>query len=161
NVKCAASQVCSGSACSASCLPGLTNCSGACVDTNNDDNHCGSCANACPAGDGCVGGKCVPVLTLTRDAGPSCVGGGPPIDAGAGAGCTGTLGQVAFTWALCSCTNLDISAPLTTDGYDSTKGPPDGGLGGNIGVNQRTPNWSSRVSVGGDFRSSGSQSIGV
>jgi hypothetical protein len=89
------------------------------------------------------------------------VGGGPPIDAGAGAGCTGTLGQVDFTWALCSCTNFDISAPLTTDGYNSTLGPPDGGLGGNVGVDETTTNWSSRASIGGDFRSAGTPSIGV
>jgi hypothetical protein len=69
----------------------------------------------------------------------------------AGATCTGNLAQVSFRFALCSCTNLDISAPLTTDGYDSTKGGPDGGLGGSVGCDLTLTNWSQSVSVGGDL----------
>jgi hypothetical protein len=84
----------------------------------------------------------------------NCPAGGAPIianpEAGA-AGCVGNMAQVDFRWALCSCTNLDISAPLTTDGYNSTKGPPNGGLGGNIGCDDAITNWSSHVTVGGDL----------
>ncbi|MFT5353912.1 MAG: hypothetical protein ACI9KE_001112, partial [Polyangiales bacterium] len=47
---CAAGQVCNTmtDVCDASCGAGLTDCSGACVNTSIDPAHCGSCA-ACPA----------------------------------------------------------------------------------------------------------------
>jgi hypothetical protein len=93
----------------------------------------------------------VPSLGKGDAGGVGCAGGGPPIDLGADAGCAGNLGQVAFTWALCSCTDLDVSAPLTTDAYDSSKGPPDGGLGASVGCDLGIKNWSSSVSIGGDL----------
>jgi hypothetical protein len=152
--QCTGSLVCSANACSSGCLPGLTPCGGACIDPNSDSNHCGGCTNKCGNGTGCAGGTCVPAAALNYDAGAArCTGGGAPIDDGVdgGLGCTGNLAQVSFRWALCSCTNLDISAPLTTDGYDSTKGPPDGGLGGSVGCDLAPVNWSQSVSVGGDL----------
>lgn len=36
---------------------GMT-CSGRCVDTNNDDQNCGTCDHACPSGTRCAGGAC-------------------------------------------------------------------------------------------------------
>jgi Stigma-specific protein, Stig1 len=152
--KCTGSQVCSAGACSSGCLSGLTGCNGACIDLNDDSNNCGSCMHPCGSGTGCAGGTCVPAAALNFDAGAvHCTGGGDPIDVGldGGSSCTGNLAQVSFRWALCSCTNLDISAPLTTDGYDSTKGPPDGGLGGSVGCDLAPVNWSQSVSVGGDL----------
>jgi hypothetical protein len=151
---CTGSLVCSSNACSSDCLPGLVPCGGACVDPNDDSNNCGGCTKKCASGTGCAGGECVPAAALNFDAGGlHCTGGGPPIEDGvdAGLGCTGNLAQVTFRWALCSCTDLDISAPLTTDGYDSTKGPPDGGLGGSVGCDLAPINWSQSVSVGGDL----------
>jgi len=157
-MQCSGVQLCSAGACvaaDAGCLSGLQACARACVDPNNDSQNCGGCGKTCNAGTGCAGGTCVPSLTeFDAGAALNCPAGGPPIianpEAGA-AGCAGNMAQVDFRWALCSCTNLDISAPLTTDGYDSTKGPPRGGLGGNVGCDDAIVNWSSRVSVGGDL----------
>jgi hypothetical protein len=157
-VQCSGTQLCSAGACvaaDAGCLSGLQGCTRACVDPNNDSQNCGGCGNTCKTGTGCAGGTCVASLAVL-DGGTmlNCPAGGPPIianpEAGA-AGCAGNMAQVDFRWALCSCTNLDISAPLTTDGYNSAKGPPHGGLGGNVGCDDAIVNWSSRVSVGGDL----------
>jgi len=41
-----------------SCTTGQTECDGACVDTQTNQNHCGSCGNACGASEGCTGGQC-------------------------------------------------------------------------------------------------------
>ena len=156
--QCSGAQLCSAGACvsaDAGCLSGLQGCTRACIDPNNDSQNCGGCGKTCAAGTGCAGGTCVTSLAeLDGGTVPNCPAGGAPIianpEAGA-AGCAGNMAQVDFRWALCSCTNLDISAPLTTDGYDSTKGPPRGGLGGNVGCDDAITNWSSSVNVGGDL----------
>ncbi len=44
--------------CKPLCEAPLVNCGGACVDLDNDSDHCGSCPNACPSGI-CQGGKCL------------------------------------------------------------------------------------------------------
>lgn len=41
-----------------SCEEGLTRCEGTCVDTSNNEAHCGSCGNSCSDGSACVGGVC-------------------------------------------------------------------------------------------------------
>ncbi len=38
--------------------PGQVQCSGACVNTQSDPNHCGSCTNACAPGSTCTAGVC-------------------------------------------------------------------------------------------------------
>jgi hypothetical protein len=137
NVTCPSTQVCSGGACSASCLPSLKACAQSCVDTSTDDGNCGACGNVCPTGQGCADGTCVPAVVL-GDAGAPCLGGGPPIDVpvGSGAECVGQVAQTTFTWALCSCTDITFSASVLTDGWDSTKGPyVPGQLGGGVGLN--------------------------
>jgi hypothetical protein len=53
---CAATEVCSGSACT--CAPGLAPCGGACVDLATDPMHCGSCTTACGAGEACAAMIC-------------------------------------------------------------------------------------------------------
>src|SRR5690606_13156293 len=56
-----AEAICSAGGCDFECRTGLDECLGACVDTDTDPNHCGSCSNACPAGDGtprCKSGTC-------------------------------------------------------------------------------------------------------
>jgi hypothetical protein len=86
------------------------------------------------------------------DAGPNCAAAGDPtlgVDAG-GSSCTGALAQSTFTYGLCACTTLQASNSLTTDGFDSTKGAPDGGLGGNVGANTGV-SWSTASSIGGNL----------
>jgi len=82
---CAPGQMCSGGACIASSsggttptptttnivyqphvtldpcadMKGLTNCDGGCFNLKTDASHCGSCTNACPAGQTCSKGACV------------------------------------------------------------------------------------------------------
>jgi len=49
---------CTGGICS-SCLPGLTSCSGSCVDLKTDAANCGTCGKSCLSGETCVAGACV------------------------------------------------------------------------------------------------------
>jgi hypothetical protein len=130
-VTCSASQVCSASACSDGCLPGLEACNRACVDTQDDSNNCGGCGTTCPTNTGCVAGQCV--ASVGSVSGPACVGGGPPINlGGTTAGC---VAQTTFTWALCSCQDVESSGVLLADAFDSTQGPyAPGGLGGGVGM---------------------------
>lgn len=156
-VKCTAKQVCSSGACSDGCLPGLTVCGQACVDEQNDSAHCGGCDTACAAGQGCANGRCVESVPVGADP-KTCVGGGAPISVGSGAiKCLGALAQTTFRWSLCSCTDLNVSAKLDTDAFDSTKGPYKAGqFGGGVGVDRDVSNWSDAVTVGGTLWVSGS-----
>lgn len=43
-----------------SCGPGLTPCSGGCVDTTSDPNNCGGCGAPCPVGWTCAASMCQP-----------------------------------------------------------------------------------------------------
>jgi hypothetical protein len=158
-VKCMGNDVCSSSGCASSCLPGLTACDHRCVDLENDNAHCGDCMTACAVGKGCVNKKCIDAVPVGNPP-AKCAGGGPPISvSGATVGCTGGLAQITFRWALCSCTDLDVSAPLTTDAYDSTMGAyKPGGLGAGVGVDRDVTHWSQAVSIGGDLWVAGTDS---
>src|SRR5262249_2357600 len=70
---CPSNQVCSAGGCANNCLPGLSACSQACVDTTADNDNCGNCGHQCGSGMGCVDGSCVPAATFTPPA--KCVGG--------------------------------------------------------------------------------------
>ena len=50
-------QFCSGGRCQ--CPSGLSLCSGACVSTKNDPNHCGGCGKKCGTSQFCSNGTCV------------------------------------------------------------------------------------------------------
>lgn len=148
---CEGEQVCSAGVCSDGCATGLDACENACVDLKNDSAHCGECGAACEAGKGCADGRCVDAVPV----GPSpkqCDGGGPPIRVGEKPEdeCLGDLAQTTFRWSLCSCTDLNVSAKLSTDAYDSTLGPyAPGEIGGGVGVDRDITNWSEAVTVGG------------
>lgn len=156
--ECAAEQVCSSGVCSDDCPSGFATCAGSCVDLDNDSAHCGDCDSACDAGQGCANGLCTDAVPL----GPTparCKNGGPPISVGEGdeQKCLGTLAQTTFRWSLCSCTDLNVSAALTTDAYDSTVGPyAPGQTGGGVGVDRDVTNWSEAVKVGGTLWVAGS-----
>lgn len=47
----------------AQCSSGLTDCNGACVDTNTDGSNCGSCGSQCGYLEACVAGTCQPSCT--------------------------------------------------------------------------------------------------
>jgi len=51
------------------CAPGLTLCSGTCISTFYDDNHCGKCDIVCGSGNVCQAGRCVPTSTIQRATG--------------------------------------------------------------------------------------------
>ena len=55
-VKCGMGQTCSNGTCM--CTTGML-CSDGCFDTQNDQNHCGSCTTKCSADGACVSGMCV------------------------------------------------------------------------------------------------------
>ena len=131
-VTCTATQVCSGGACSSSCLPGLTACNGACLDLQDDSNNCGTCGTVCGKNEGCTGGQCIYTQGGTTTS--VCTGNGPPIQLGTTtAGC---VAQTSFTWGLCSCEDVTSTSTILIDGYDSTKGPYlPGGLGAGLGIN--------------------------
>jgi Stigma-specific protein, Stig1 len=58
--------------------PSSTCCSGKCVNTNDDNNNCGSCDNGCPSGQICCSGNCVNTQTDANNCGScgnACTGG--------------------------------------------------------------------------------------
>jgi hypothetical protein len=67
NGACVGNQIC--------CAPGSPGGAG-CFDPSSDAKHCGDCATVCPAGQGCVTGKCVPTACNPPCTnGNQCVGG--------------------------------------------------------------------------------------
>jgi hypothetical protein len=69
--------------------------------------------------------------------------------------CNGNIAQVAFRWALCSCTKIRTSGGIFTDGYDSTKtGYVPGGLGAGLGANELL-SASGPTTIGGTLWSGG------
>ena len=62
--------------CFSACATGTTNCGGLCVDTLTDLRNCGSCGNACAAGQSCIAGACITATICTTPmqmCGTSCV----------------------------------------------------------------------------------------
>lgn len=155
---CPNGTACVSGGCVAACPTPLTECGPEtaptrCVNLGDDNNSCGNCGNVCPTGQGCSDGQCVPKVTFPTPG--KCVGGGPPIvlpTGGGGTGtCSGNLGAVSFTFGLCSCTNIDTTADVATDAFDSSVGPyVAGGEGGGIGVNG-TLAGTAAYDIGGDL----------
>jgi len=81
--------------------------------------------------------------------GPNCAAAGDPtLGVDIGYSCSGALAAATFTRALCACGTIQDSNSLFTDGFDSTKGGPTGGLGGDVGANTGVY-WSTTSSIGG------------
>ena len=75
--------------CEPACSADEQCCSGGCVGTDDNPNHCGRCGNRCPMGMVCAEGVCGgPTCTPACDTGETCTGG--TCRCGAGAACTGT-----------------------------------------------------------------------
>jgi len=53
---CGEDRICDNGVCE--CEPGLSDCSGECIDTMNDENHCGECWNPCEEDQVCLNGLC-------------------------------------------------------------------------------------------------------
>jgi hypothetical protein len=90
-----------------------------------------------------------------------CSGGGPPITVTVPGHdtCAGNLAQTTFTWALCSCSDVQLSSELMTDGFDSTQGPyMAGGLGAGVGLNGSFDS-SSMIDVGGTLWCSANRGV--
>lgn len=49
--------------CECECSAGFAECGGQCIDLESSVDNCGSCGNACPSGESCVGGSCSLVCT--------------------------------------------------------------------------------------------------
>lgn len=163
---CTGGTACSGGECTTECLAPLTLCENdhTCADTENDNDHCGSCDTQCETGKGCVKGQCVDSVPL-GDPPAKCAGGGPPIvnppDQG---GCLGTLATTTFRWTLCSCSDVQLSAYILVDAFDSTQAPyKPGSLGGGVGANEQYHSSSESVpplgGIYGDLWASSSDGI--
>ena len=120
-------------------------CGRRCVDTNWDNENCGSCGRACPEGQGCVFGNCVEPLG-TSDEIAGCEDGGPPIffppgeENGNGDGdadlCAGHVAETVFRFGLCSCNDIDLGQRIFVDGFVSSDGGyVPGARGGSVGAN--------------------------
>ena len=89
------------------------------------------------------------VAASATSSGPNCASAGDPaLGVDLGYSCSGALAAATFTHALCACGTIQDSNSLTTDGFDSTKGAPAGGLGGDVAANTSI-SWSTTSSIGG------------
>lgn len=89
--------------------------------------------------------------------GGACRGRGPIVQVGDGTlTCGGRVAARRFRYAVCTCDDYSASAPLTTDSFDSTRGPyTAGGRGGSVGVNGRVA-AAAPLSLGGALWAGGS-----
>jgi hypothetical protein len=127
NVCPAGKPLCVSNGCTKSCPAPLTACGGKCSDTQDDNNNCGACGTKCGPGMGCSAGTCVAAITVGSPPAKCAGGPGPIISVPNGSGgstCTGNLGATAFTFGVCSRTDIGpLSHQLYTDAFDSTQGP--------------------------------------
>ncbi len=165
---CGVGEVCVSNGCIASCPNPLTECpvvgavANECVNPDTDNDNCGGCGNKCGAGLACSEGVCIPPVVLDPPPPGKCDNGGPPINPfpGGGGGCTGQVAGVTFTFALCSCTDIDSTKIIVTDGFDSTQGPyVPGQNGAGIGVNVGEINSNDKITVGGDLFIAGANGL--
>jgi RHS repeat-associated protein len=85
------------------------------------------------------------------EGGANCAGGGTLVTGTDGGSTTvNNLARSIFTNALCSCDSLAVSGKLKTDGFDSTVGPPDGGVGATVAIDGLV-NWTAATTIGGDL----------
>lgn len=86
-----------------------------------------------------------------------CEGDGPLVLVGDGRlGCTGAVAQTTFRYAICTCEGMALSAPVTTDAFDSREGPYTSGEGGGSLATNGRFDASADVDVGGGLDVGGS-----
>ena len=90
------------------CPVGLSSCSGQCVDTRTDSNHCGDCNGHCPQGTSCADGLCVCPASLTL-CGARCV------DTRTENGNCGTCGTVCAARTACQGGVCQCATACTVD----------------------------------------------
>ena len=132
---------------------------GPCVkDADCGSGRCvqGVCAQAADAG----GGDAAASDASTADGGSGfCAQSGPIVFVGDSTGtpvCGGDVAQTTFRYAICSCLELALSAPLTTDAFDSRTGPYTQGSGGAaVGTNGRLVSNMATLGIGGSLTVAG------
>lgn len=148
---CDPGQVCSAGGCATTCLGELIACGGTCVDLLTNPAHCGGCPTACGESEGCSDGNCVPTVTVGDPPADCADFGSLIVDMGGEQTCLDVTAETNFTWALCSCTGIDLSNEVLTDAYDSRLGPyVPGGVGGGVGTGGAF-DASNRLNIGGTF----------
>jgi hypothetical protein len=90
----------------------------------------------------------------------SCSDGSPPlVNDGTSTTCSGDFAETTFRWALCSCTDVVLTNPMTTDAFSSAAGSyMPGGLGGGVGLNGAY-DASSEVTAYGDLWASSADGL--
>lgn len=124
----------------------------------------------------CVQGVCAPATDAGSDAATSdastpdggsgfCAQSGPIVFVGDSTGtpvCGGEVAQTTFRYAICSCLELALSAPLSTDAFDSREGPYTQGSGGAaVGTNGRLISNMATLGIGGSLTVSGSSGVAI
>jgi hypothetical protein len=105
-----------------SCQSGMTDCGGSCVDLQSNRAHCGSCGDACAAGEVCSGGACeLSCQSGMTDCGGNCVDldsdrahcGGCGNACAAGEVCSGGACELSCQAGLTNCSGVCVN--LLTD----------------------------------------------
>lgn len=90
------------------------------------------------------------VQAAAAASGPNCTGAGDPtLGISSSFGCSGALAAATFTRAICSCGTIQGSGSLTTDGFDSSVGTPNAGLGADVAANSNI-SWATASNIGGN-----------
>jgi hypothetical protein len=117
---CPTGRVCVGGACAERCPGTLSACGGAASTAERQRALRNACGTRCDAGLGLRHGA-LRAAGVHRDGRGAVRGGGAPVELGGGR-CAGAVAETSFRWAICSCSDLRMTTPLVTDGFDSTRG---------------------------------------
>jgi hypothetical protein len=117
---------CNNGVCGVACGSGYTACSGACVDMQSDNNHCGNCDTVCTTAQKCCSGVCVNYLSDTNN----CGGCGNVCQNPGGTGCCG--GVCTFLGSEQNCGGCGVTCGGGCGAFDVTCNRCCGGVCTNI-----------------------------